>query len=84
MTNEIVTISNYNNVIICIYRRKHLLSYRPRNSNRGGLLMRAYTRKEYIRKIPGSRIVQYDMGNLSAEFPLKVTSCPKKASTVIT
>lgn len=36
-------------------------------------MVRAYTRKDYIRKIPGSRIVQYDMGNLSAEFPLKVS-----------
>ncbi len=36
-------------------------------------MVRAYTRKDYIRKIPGSRIVQYDMGNLSAEFPLAVT-----------
>ena len=36
-------------------------------------MVRAYTRKDYIRKIPGSRIVQYDMGNLAGEFPLKVT-----------
>ena len=36
-------------------------------------MVRAYTRKDYIRKIPGSRIVQYDMGNLSAEFPLTVS-----------
>jgi large subunit ribosomal protein L10e len=40
--------------------------------------MRPYTRKEYIRKIPGSRIVQYDMGNLSAEFPLTVSLAVKK------
>lgn len=40
--------------------------------------MRAYTRKEYIRKIPGSRIVQYDMGNLSADFPLTVSLALKK------
>jgi large subunit ribosomal protein L10e len=36
-------------------------------------MVRAYTRKDYIRKIPGSRIVQYDMGNLSAEFPLTIS-----------
>jgi len=36
-------------------------------------MVRSYTRKDYIRKIPGSRIVQYDMGNLAGEFPLKVT-----------
>ena len=41
-------------------------------------MTRAYTRKDYIRKIPGSRIVQYDMGNLSAEFPLTVTLEVKK------
>ena len=27
-------------------------------------MVRAYTRREYIRKNPNSRIVQYDMGNL--------------------
>ncbi|MBZ2164773.1 MULTISPECIES: 50S ribosomal protein L16 [Methanobacterium] len=43
-------------------------------------MVRAYTRKDYIRKIPGSRIVQYDMGNLSAEFPLKVTLVVKEAA----
>lgn len=36
-------------------------------------MVRAYTRREYIRKIPGSRIVQYDMGNLTAEFPLSLS-----------
>ncbi len=40
--------------------------------------MRPYTRKEYIRKIPGSRIVQYDMGNLSADFPLTISLEVKK------
>jgi large subunit ribosomal protein L10e len=41
-------------------------------------MVRAYTRKDYIRKIPGSRIVQYDMGNLSAEFPLTVSLALKE------
>lgn len=41
-------------------------------------MVRAYTRKDYIRKIPGSRIVQYDMGNLSAEFPLTVSLAVKE------
>jgi large subunit ribosomal protein L10e len=41
-------------------------------------MTRAYTRKEYIRKIPGSRIVQYDMGNLSGDFPLTVSLALKK------
>ena len=36
-------------------------------------MVRPYTRKDYIRKIPASKIVQYDMGNLSEDFPLQVT-----------
>ena len=32
-------------------------------------MVRAYSRREYIRKIPNNRIVQYDMGNLSEDFP---------------
>jgi len=43
-------------------------------------MTRAYTRKDYIRKIPGSRIVQYDMGNLSGDFPLKVTLVVKSSA----
>ena len=43
-------------------------------------MVRAYTRKDYIRKIPGSRIVQYDMGNLSGDFPLKVTLVVKESA----
>ncbi|MGL6298748.1 MAG: 50S ribosomal protein L16 [Methanobacteriaceae archaeon] len=41
------------------------------------MMARAYTRKDYIRKIPGSRIVQYDMGNLSEEFPVSVSIASK-------
>jgi len=40
-------------------------------------MVRAYTRKEYIRKIPSSKIVQFDMGNLSEEFPVKVSLAVK-------
>ncbi|KZX11162.1 50S ribosomal protein L16 [Methanobrevibacter curvatus] len=40
-------------------------------------MVRAYTRKEYIRRIPGSRIVQYDMGNLSEKFPVAVSLAVK-------
>lgn len=36
-------------------------------------MVRAYTRKDYIRKIPASRIVQYDMGNLTEEFPVSLS-----------
>lgn len=41
-------------------------------------MVRAYTRRDYIRKIPNSRIVQYDMGNLSEEFPVSVSLVVKK------
>ena len=40
-------------------------------------MVRAYTRRDYIRKTPNSRIVQYDMGNLSAEFPVSVSLAVK-------
>lgn len=41
-------------------------------------MVRAYTRKDYIRKIPAPKIVQYDMGNLSGEFPLKISLAVKE------
>lgn len=41
-------------------------------------MVRAYSRKEYIRKTPNSRIVQYDMGNLTQEFPVSVSLAVKK------
>lgn len=40
-------------------------------------MVRPYTRKDYIRKIPASKIVQYDMGNLTEDFPLQVTLAVK-------
>lgn len=40
-------------------------------------MVRAYTRREYIRKIPGSKVVQFDMGNLTDEFPVKVSLAVK-------
>jgi large subunit ribosomal protein L10e len=43
-------------------------------------MVRAYTRREYIRKIPGSRIVQYDMGNLSERFPVAVSLAVRSKS----
>jgi len=33
---------------------------------------KAYTRREYMGGVPGSKIVQFEMGNLSQEFPLEV------------
>ncbi len=32
---------------------------------------KAYTRREYMGGIPGSKIVQFEMGNLSQEFPVE-------------
>ena len=33
---------------------------------------RAYTRREYMGGVPGSKIVQFEMGNLTQEFPTQV------------
>ncbi|MDR3283182.1 MAG: 50S ribosomal protein L16 [Candidatus Methanoplasma sp.] len=33
----------------------------------------AYTRREYMGGVPASRISQFDMGNLQAEFPVTLT-----------
>ncbi|MCX6694470.1 MAG: 50S ribosomal protein L16 [Methanomicrobiales archaeon] len=35
------------------------------------LAKKAYTRKEYMGGIPGSKIVQFEMGNLSQQFPFE-------------
>ena len=45
-------------------------------------MVRAYTRKEYIRKNPNSRIVQYDMGNLREEFPVSLSLAVKKPAQI--
>jgi large subunit ribosomal protein L10e len=45
-------------------------------------MVRAFTRKDYIRKIPGSRIVQYDMGNLSHKFPVIISLAVKEATQI--
>ncbi|TAJ44624.1 50S ribosomal protein L16 [Methanofollis fontis] len=37
------------------------------------LAKKAYTRREYMGGIPGSKIVQFDMGNTSAEFPVEAS-----------
>lgn len=34
---------------------------------------KAYTRREYMGGVPGSKIVQYDMGNLRDEFPVEAS-----------
>lgn len=40
-------------------------------------MVRAYTRRDYVRKIPASRIVQFDMGNLTDDFPVSVSLAVK-------
>ena len=45
-------------------------------------MVRAYSRREYIRKIPNNRIVQYDMGNLSEDFPVRVSLAVKKPAQI--
>ncbi|MDW7732196.1 MAG: 50S ribosomal protein L16 [Methanolobus sp.] len=34
---------------------------------------RSFTRRKYMGGVPGSQVIHYDMGNKSAEFPVKVT-----------
>lgn len=35
------------------------------------LSKKAYTRREYMGGVPGSKIVQFEMGNLSTDFPIE-------------
>ncbi|MDD1676367.1 MAG: 50S ribosomal protein L16 [Methanomicrobiales archaeon] len=37
------------------------------------LAKKAYTRREYMGGVPGSKIVTFDIGNLSGEFPIEVS-----------
>lgn len=34
---------------------------------------KAYTRREYMGGVPGSKIVQFDMGNTKQEFPVEIS-----------
>jgi large subunit ribosomal protein L10e len=43
---------------------------------------RAYTRREYMGGVPGSKIVQFDMGNLSEQFPLEVNLCVEETCQI--
>lgn len=42
----------------------------------------AYTRKEYMGGIPGSKVVQFDMGNLTDEFPVEVSLVAEEACQI--
>ena len=46
---------------------------RKPNSMYRSISKRAYTRREYMGGVPGLKIVQFDMGNLSADFPRQVS-----------
>jgi len=46
------------------------------------LAKKAYTRKEYMGGIPGSKIVQFDMGNLTDEFPLQLSLAVEEACQI--
>jgi len=42
----------------------------------------AYTRKEYMGGIPNPRITQFDLGNLSGDFPVEVSLIAEEACQV--
>ncbi|NLL11225.1 MAG: 50S ribosomal protein L16, partial [Methanomicrobiales archaeon] len=46
---------------------------RKPNSMYRNLAKKAYTRKEYMGGIPGIKVVHFDMGNLTGEFPMEVS-----------
>ncbi|MDD4299344.1 MAG: 50S ribosomal protein L16 [Methanomicrobium sp.] len=37
------------------------------------LAKKAYTRREYMGGVPGSKVVQFDMGNTKQEFPVEIS-----------
>mgnify|MGYP000944431493 CR=1 FL=1 len=41
-----------------------------------------YTRREYMGGIPGSKIVQFDMGNLTQEFPIEISIVAEEACQI--
>ncbi|HJJ78849.1 MAG TPA: 50S ribosomal protein L16, partial [Methanocorpusculum sp.] len=36
------------------------------------LAKKAYCRRQYMGGVPGCKVVQFDMGNLSADFPVAI------------
>lgn len=43
---------------------------------------RAYTRREYMGGVPGSKIVQFDMGNTKEQFPVEVSIIAEEACQI--
>jgi large subunit ribosomal protein L10e len=46
------------------------------------LAKKPYTRREYMGGVPGSKLIQFDMGNLSQEFPTQVDLIVKEACQI--
>lgn len=46
------------------------------------ITQRSYTRREYMGGVPGSKIVTYDMGNLTEDFPIQLTLVSKEACNI--
>lgn len=42
----------------------------------------SYTRREYIRGVPGSKIAKFDFGNTKGDFPVKVTLVALEAGQI--
>jgi large subunit ribosomal protein L10e len=43
---------------------------------------RSYTRREYLGGVPGSKIVTFDIGNLTDEFPVEISLIAKEACNI--
>lgn len=43
---------------------------------------KAYTRREYMGGVPGSKIVQFEMGNLAADFPVEISLVVEEACQI--
>ncbi|KAF5087496.1 MAG: 50S ribosomal protein L16 [Methanoculleus horonobensis] len=46
------------------------------------LAKKAYTRREYMGGVPGSKIVQFDMGNLTEEYPVELSIVAEEACQI--
>ncbi len=50
-----------------------MVGKRPAKTFRNYNSRRAYTKRKYMGGVPGNKIVHHDMGNLKAEFPVKLS-----------
>ncbi len=44
---------------------------------------RAYTHREYMGGVPGSKVVQFDMGNLTEDFPVQLTLVAEESCQIM-